>query len=203
MAERAAASRSLAAANGHGGEGDVPVTARLAVPGAAQMRLLGKRLARLLRAGDLVVLAGSLGAGKTTLVQGLGDGLAVRGPVTSPTFVIARVHPSLRGGPDLVHADAYRLASRLEVDDLDLDADLDHSVTVVEWGEGLVENLTAGYLRVSIDRPAPEPGIAPGGAGDPGNGPGDQVRIVTVCGYGNRWDAAARELRSVLAEPLR
>src|SRR5216683_817211 len=211
MPERSAASRSLAAANGQGAEGGVPaVTARLAVPGAAQMRLLGNRLARLLRAGDLVVLGGSLGAGKTTLVQGLGEGLAVRGPVTSPTFVIARVHPSLRGGPDLVHADAYRLGSRLEVDDLDLDADLDHSVTVVEWGEGMVENLAPGYLRVTIDRPAPGPGIAQAAAGDQWNGPGDQqkgtgdqVRFVTVTGYGNRWDAAAGQLRSVLAEPLR
>jgi tRNA threonylcarbamoyladenosine biosynthesis protein TsaE len=232
MAERSAASRSLAAANGHGAQGDIPaVTARLAVPSAAQMRLLGTRLARLLRAGDLVVLAGSLGAGKTTLVQGLGEGLAVRGPVTSPTFVIARVHPSLRGGPDLVHADAFRLGSRLEVDDLDLEAELDHSITVVEWGEGLVENLAAGHLRVTIDRQAPEPAIAPdaagdpadgpgdpgsdpgdpgsgpgdpgSGPGDPGNGPGDQVRIVTVSGYGNRWDGAAGQLRRVLAEVLR
>jgi len=197
MAESAPSGRSLAAANGQGTEGDaLAVTARIAVPGAAQMRLLGNRLARLLRAGDLVILAGSLGTGKTTLVQGLGAGLAVRGPVTSPTFVIARVHPSLRGGPDLVHADAYRLGSRLEVDDLDLDADLDHSVTVVEWGEGLVEGLAAGHLRVSIDWPVP----APGG---PGDGPDDQVRIVTVSGYGNRWDAAAGQLRSALAEPLR
>jgi tRNA threonylcarbamoyladenosine biosynthesis protein TsaE len=93
------------------------------------MRELGARLAGLLRPGDLIVLAGPLGAGKTTLVQGIGAGLAVRGPVTSPTFVIARVHPSLVGGPDLVHADAYRLGSRLEVDDLDLEADLDHAVT--------------------------------------------------------------------------
>jgi tRNA threonylcarbamoyladenosine biosynthesis protein TsaE len=218
MPERSAASRSHAAANGRGTQGDPPaVTASLAVPGAAQMRMLGTRLARVLRAGDLVVLAGSLGAGKTTLVQGLGEGLAVRGPVTSPTFVIARVHPSQRGGPDLVHADAYRLGSRLEVDDLDLDADLDHSVTVVEWGEGLVEELAAGHLRVTIDWPMPEsvigsrapgePGNRPGGPGNgsggPGNGPGDQVRIVTVSGYGNRWDAAAGKLRSVLAEPLR
>src|SRR5258708_3717359 len=125
MPERSAATRSLAAANGQGAEGGVPaVTARLAVPGAAQMRLLGNRLARLLRAGDLLVLTGSLGAGKTTLVQGLGEGLAVRGPVTSPTFVIARVHPSLRGGPDLVHADAYRLGRRLGGGDLDLYAGL-------------------------------------------------------------------------------
>jgi tRNA threonylcarbamoyladenosine biosynthesis protein TsaE len=167
-----------------------PVTAELAVPGASQMRLLGIRLASLLRAGDLVVLAGSLGAGKTTLVQGIGAGLDVRGPVTSPTFVIARLHPSLRGGPDLVHADAYRLGSRLEVDDLDLDADLDHSVTVVEWGEGLVENLASGHLRLTIDLP-------------PHGGAGDQVRYVTVAGYGARWQEAAPELTAALAEPLR
>jgi tRNA threonylcarbamoyladenosine biosynthesis protein TsaE len=170
--------------------------AELAVPGVSQMRLLGTRLARLLRAGDLVVLAGSLGAGKTMLVQGIGAGLDVRGPVTSPTFVIARLHPSLRGGPDLVHADAYRIGSRLEVDDLDLDADLDHSVTVVEWGEGLVENLATGHLRLTIDRPDPEPGS------EPADGAGDQVRHVTVAGYGDRWREAAGELTGTLAEPL-
>src|ERR1700728_2194094 len=121
------------------------------VPTAADMRHLGERLAGLLRPGDLIVLSGPLGAGKTTLTQGIGAGLGVRGPVTSPTFVIARVHPSLRGGPDLVHADAYRLGSRAEVDDLDLDADLERSVTVVEWGEGLVEELADSHLEVSIE----------------------------------------------------
>src|ERR1700691_2088396 len=120
------------------------------VPGATRMRELGERLAGLLRAGALIVLSGPLGAGKTTVTQGIGAGLHVRGPVTSPTFVIARVHPSLAGGPDLVHADAYRLGSRAEVDDLDLDADLASSVTVVEWGEGLVESLAGSYLAVSI-----------------------------------------------------
>jgi tRNA threonylcarbamoyladenosine biosynthesis protein TsaE len=177
------------------------VSAELAVPGASQMRLLGTQLARVLRAGDLVVLAGSLGAGKTTLVQGIGAGLGVRGPVTSPTFVIARLHPSPRGGPDLVHADAYRLGSRLEVDDLDLDADLDHSVTVVEWGEGLVENLAAGHLRVTIERPEPA-----GSGSDPATVASDdaidQVRYVTVAGYGDRWLEAAPELTATLAESL-
>src|SRR5580700_6678777 len=127
---------------------------------------LGERLAGLLTAGDLVVLSGSLGAGKTTLARGIGAGLRVRGPVTSPTFVIARVHPSLAGGPDLVHADAYRLGSRAEVDDLDLDADLATSVTVVEWGEGLVEALAGSYLAIGI-----EPVLAPTVARpDPGAG---------------------------------
>ena len=126
------------------------------------MRDLGERLAGLLRAGDLVVLSGSLGAGKTTLTQGIGAGLGVRGPVTSPTFVIARVHPSLRGGPALVHADAYRLGSRAEVDDLDLDTDVDTSVTVVEWGEGLVEDLAPSFLEIAI-APTARPGTARGG----------------------------------------
>src|SRR6202048_4345618 len=100
----------------------LPAEMRIATAG--QMRDLGRRLATRLRAGDLVILAGSLGAGKTTLVQGIGEGLGVRGPVTSPTFVIARVHPVVAGsGPALVHADAYRLGSISEVDDLDLDAD--------------------------------------------------------------------------------
>ena len=124
---------------------------RIEVPTAADMHELGRRLAAVLRAGDLVVLSGPLGAGKTTLVQGIGDGLAVRGPITSPTFVIARVHPALGGGPGLVHVDAYRLASVAEVDDLDLDASLDDCVTVVEWGEGLVEGLAADRLEVRIE----------------------------------------------------
>src|ERR1700689_5742238 len=89
------------------------------IPPDGEMRALGRRLAKILGAGDLVILAGPLGAGKTTLVQGIGQGLGVRGPVTSPTFVIARVHPVLSGaGPALVHADAYRLGSISEVDDL-------------------------------------------------------------------------------------
>ena len=118
------------------------------MPTGAAMRALGRRLAGVLRADDLVLLAGPLGAGKTTLVQGLGEALGVRGRVTSPTFVIARVHPSLAGGPALVHVDAYRLGGLAEVDDLDLD--LDGSVTVVEWGEGLAEGLSADRLEITI-----------------------------------------------------
>jgi tRNA threonylcarbamoyladenosine biosynthesis protein TsaE len=135
---------------------------------ADEMRGLGRRLAAGLRAGDLLVLSGPLGAGKTTLVQGIGDGLGVRGPITSPTFVIARVHPSLRGGPALVHADAYRLGGVAEIDDLDLDSDAASSVTAVEWGEGLAEGLSEDRLEVSIELS------------------GDR-RTVRISGVGSRW----------------
>ncbi|MDP9094128.1 MAG: tRNA (adenosine(37)-N6)-threonylcarbamoyltransferase complex ATPase subunit type 1 TsaE [Actinomycetota bacterium] len=119
---------------------------------ADDTRAFGARLARILRAGDLVVLIGPLGAGKTALVQGIGTGLGVRGPVVSPTFVIARVHPPASGTLPLVHVDAYRLGSLAEVDDLDLDIDSAHAVTVVEWGAGLVEQLAESRLEVSISR---------------------------------------------------
>ena len=151
---------------------------RVAVATAAQMQHLGRQLASLLRAGDLVVLSGPLGAGKTTLAQGIGCGLRVRGQVTSPTFVIARVHRSLGPGPDLVHADAYRLGSRAEVDDLDLDADLGTAVTVVEWGEGLVEDLADSFLAVTI-----EPAAAPAATEDAAEG----SRSVRIQGHGERW----------------
>ena len=147
--------------------------ASLEVATPEQMRALGERLAGLLRAGDLVVLTGELGAGKTTLVQGIGAGLGVRAPVVSPTFVIARVHRD--GRLPLVHVDAYRLGSDAEVDDLDLDADLEAAVTVVEWGEGLVERLSADRLAVRIARPA-------------GDSDGDEVRNVLLTGVGPRWE---------------
>ena len=119
---------------------------------AEDTRAWGARLGRLLSAGDLVVLAGGLGAGKTTLTQGLAEGVGVRGPITSPTFVIARVHPSLVGGPALVHVDAYRLGGFAELDDLDLDTSLDDAVTVVEWGEGIAEGLADDRVEVHIER---------------------------------------------------
>ncbi len=170
---RAQAPADSAAADGAAVSATAEV-AEVRVPSGAQMRDLGRRLAALLDPGDLVVLTGPLGAGKTTLVQGIGLGLDVRGPVTSPTFVIARVHPSLCGGPALVHADAYRLGSRAEVDDLDLDADLDSSVTVVEWGEGLVEDLSPSYLEIKITvMRQSAPPDRPGGPGSPvANGAG-------------------------------
>jgi len=127
----------------------------------------GARLAALLEAGDLLVLTGGLGAGKTTLTQGIAEGLRVRGPITSPTYVIARVHPSLVGGPDLVHADAYRLGGLAELDDLDLDASLDDAVTVVEWGHGVAEQLSEDYLEVTLS--------------------GQDTRTVDLVGHGARW----------------
>ncbi|GCD92093.1 tRNA (adenosine(37)-N6)-threonylcarbamoyltransferase complex ATPase subunit type 1 TsaE [Nocardioides sp. LS1] len=121
-------------------------------PDPDSMRDLGVALAEQLRAGDLIVLSGELGAGKTTFTQGIGAGLAVRGDVTSPTFVIAREHPSLESGPGLVHVDAYRLAGIDELDDLDLDTSLDEVVTVVEWGEGVAEGLAESRLEIRIIR---------------------------------------------------
>jgi len=138
----------------------------------------GRRLGSLLRGGDVLVLTGDLGAGKTTLTQGIAEGLGVRGPITSPTFVIARVHPSLVGGPALVHVDAYRLGSAIELDDLDLDADLDASVTVVEWGAGLAEQLSETRLELNLT--------------------GDDVRTAHLVGVGDRWDDVLDALAPVV-----
>jgi tRNA threonylcarbamoyladenosine biosynthesis protein TsaE len=152
------------------------------VPTPEAMVRLGRRTAQLLRPGDLVVLAGNLGSGKTTFTRGLGEGLGVRGPVTSPTFVIARVHPSVVGGPPLVHVDAYRLGGLAEVDDLDLDASLAESITVVEWGEGLVEELSADRLEVRLCRRL-------GSDADDDRPPeAAEPRIVHLAGVGPRWE---------------
>ena len=155
-------------------------------------RDLGARLAALLRAGDLVVLSGALGAGKTTLAQGVGA--AMGGRVSSPTFTIARVHPAPAGGPDLIHVDAYRLGSLEEVDALDLDSSMGESVTLVEWGRGKVEALSENRLEITVDRP--RGGLS--GDGAPAARPGsaavadlaeadDSRRTVTVAATGPRW----------------
>jgi tRNA threonylcarbamoyladenosine biosynthesis protein TsaE len=163
---------------------DVPqTTAGLVVPTAHAMRELGRALARVLSDGDLVVLTGDLGAGKTTLTQGIGAGLGVRDEITSPTFVIARVHRPTGRGPTLVHVDAYRLSTLAEVDDLDLDASLEDSVTVVEWGEGLVEDLAENRLEIRLCRPR---GDDAGGA-DVAPSDGDEPRTVEMTGFGARW----------------
>jgi len=145
----------------------LPVT--LTMPIAEDTRALGERLGAQLGAGDLLILTGDLGAGKTTLTQGIGEGLGVRGPITSPTFVIARVHPSLVGGPALIHVDAYRLGGAAELDDLDLDTDLDEAVTIVEWGSGLAESLNEDRLEIAMTRAA------------------DDVRTITLTPHGRRW----------------
>lgn len=133
-------------------------------------REFGRRLAAVLRRGDLVLLTGPLGAGKTAMAQGIGAGLGLRGSITSPTFVIARVH---KGPTPLVHADLYRLGTaddpRAEIDDLDLDASADEAVTVVEWGEGLAEHLNDAYLQVRIDRRP------------------DDTRVVDLLPHGGDW----------------
>ncbi len=153
---------------------------------AEETQRFGRALAALLRAGDLVLLTGDLGAGKTTLAQGLGEGLGVRGQVTSPTFVIARVHPSLRQGPPLVHVDAYRLGGLAELDDLDLDASVEESVTVVEWGHGLAEDLTDDRVEVLLEAdPSTERrSVEVRTHGDRWRGPATRAALDALCGDG-------------------
>lgn len=147
---------------------------RLVVPTAVEMGRLGVRLGRLLQAGDLVLLTGDLGAGKTTLTKGIAAGLGTPGPVTSPTFVIARLH---RGGRlPLLHVDAYRLADGAEIDDLDIDAEVVQCVTVVEWGEARAERLAQDRLQLCIER---------------GPAEADETRTVTVATVGDRWTGGA------------
>jgi len=140
----------------------------IVLPTPADTHAFGRRLAEVLRPGDLLVLVGPLGAGKTALTQGIGAGLGVRGHVVSPTFVIARVHPG--GRLPLVHVDAYRLGSLDEVDDLDLDVSVTDSVTVVEWGAGLVEQLADARLEIVLQRQ-----------------PDSEVRTVELRPFGGDW----------------
>jgi len=158
---------------------------RYRVPDGESMRALGRDIAATLTAGDLVILAGGLGAGKTTFVQGIGAGLGVRGQVASPTFIISRAHEPRSDGPWLIHVDAYRLGSLAELDHLDLDDSTEQSVTVVEWGEGKVEALAEGHALVTIERPR-------GGLDvttlvdveDPAAG----ERVVTITTTGAAWE---------------
>ena len=127
-----------------------PLVGRREIDSPGAMEEFGERIGRMLHAGDLVVLTGALGAGKTTLTRGIATGLGVRGPVQSPTFVIARTHPSLVGGPPLVHVDAYRLGSAIELDDLDID--FEGSVVIVEWGRGMVDGLRDQWWDIELER---------------------------------------------------
>lgn len=141
------------------------------IPTADDMHALGISMGRLLRAGDLVLLDGPLGAGKTTLTQGIAEGIGVRGPITSPTFVIARQHPSLGGGPALVHLDAYRITNWSELDDLGIAFDIEHNVVVAEWAAGRLEGVADAYLTVHITRHDD-----------------DEDRDVIVVPFGERWE---------------
>jgi len=184
----------------------------LEVRTAAETHALAAALGAILETGDLLILTGELGAGKTTFTQGLGEGLGVRPGIISPTFVLVRIHPNLPqgprpGGPDLVHVDAYRLESAAEIDDIDLENTMDSAVTVVEWGRDRVEHLSDSRLEVELHRtrggaagiPAADPapgGPAPGGpAVDPGvldfdTDDDDEPRTVVIRGFGPRWAEA-------------
>jgi len=143
---------------------------------------LGRRLATVVRAGDVIIASGDLGAGKTTFTQGLGAGLGVVGSIISPTFVLSRVHPSTTGGPGLVHVDAYRLGSFAELEDLDLELSLEDSVTIVEWGAGIAEGLGEDYLEIDIRR---------------GIDPEDETRWIFLTPIGDRWTASRSELEAL------
>lgn len=168
-------------------------TYRRDVGSARELQVLARDLAHSLDAGDLVVLSGELGAGKTTFTQGLGLGLGVRERIISPTFVLVRQHPSDGPGAGLVHVDAYRLDSAAALDDLDLESTLGANVTVVEWGEGKVEHLSGSRLLITLGRPSGTEQAPPSGPDgihldlsfdDDGE---DEVRTVTLSGYGPRW----------------
>ena len=174
----------------------------LTVQSAGETHALAAALGAVLEAGDLVILTGELGAGKTTFTQGLGEGLGVRAGIISPTFVLVRIHPSLPdgprpGGPDLVHVDAYRLESAAEIDDIDLENTMDSTVTVVEWGRGRVEHLSDSLLDVELHRPlgaalpvASTPDGAEGAADgvlDFDTDDDDEPRTIVIRGFGPRW----------------
>lgn len=169
---------------------------KLQVTSLDQMRAFAEALAGHLRAGDLLILSGNLGAGKTTFTQSLGRALGVTGRITSPTFVIAREHPSSGDGPALVHVDAYRLSDAEELGDLDLDSELEESITVVEWGAGLAEQFSSDYLGVTItpmfDLAADVADEAD--AADADEDDEDERRLVELHGHGSTWDARLQQV---------
>lgn len=161
-----------------------------------ETQALGEALGRRLAAGDLLMLRGELGAGKTTFAQGIGRGMQVRGQVSSPTFIVARVHPSLVAGPNLIHADAYRINGLDDLETLDLDSTIDESVTIVEWGEGKTEAMSDARLEVDVTRARGGHAATDGTTVDLEN-MDDGRRVLTFHPHGHRWDgvleAAAAE----------
>lgn len=159
----------------------------ITVNSSEQTRAAGELLAKHLRRGDLVMLSGGLGAGKTTFTQGIGSGLQVKGRVSSPTFIVARVHPSLAGGPDLIHADAYRIKDLTDLETLDLDSTLDQAITVIEWGEGKTEQLSADRLEIEIHREQGGIATSTDGVVDLAE-MDDGKRTITIRPLGKRWE---------------
>lgn len=165
----------------------ITATFQVSTSDADQTRSLGEDLGRILAAGDLVMLSGGLGAGKTTLTQGIGVGMGVRGRVASPTFIVARVHPSLSGGPDLIHADAYRIKDLSDLETLDLDSSLDEAVTVVEWGEGKTEAMSDERLFIEVRRASGGQAETDGDIIDLEH-MDDGTRLIVLRAHGHRWD---------------
>ncbi|UYQ79199.1 tRNA (adenosine(37)-N6)-threonylcarbamoyltransferase complex ATPase subunit type 1 TsaE [Glutamicibacter sp. JL.03c] len=159
---------------------------------------LGKALGEQLQAGDLVILTGALGAGKTTLTQSLGHGLNVREGIISPTFVLARQHPSLADGPTLIHVDAYRLKDQNDVDTLDLESTLAESVTVVEWGLSKVEHLSDSRLEITLDREVNAAAVE--NPWEESEEELDEPREFTLKAIGPRWES---EIFAQLKDNLR
>ena len=156
---------------------------------ADQTRALGEDLGRVLAAGDLVMLSGGLGAGKTTLTQGIGVGMGVRGRVASPTFI----HPNLGGGPDLIHADAYRITDLNDLETLDLDSSLDEAVTVVEWGDGKTEAMSEERLAIEVRRASGGQAQRDGDVIDLEHMDDGRRRIV-LRAHGHRWDGVLEDI---------
>ena len=165
----------------------ITATFQVSTSDADQTRALGEDLGRVLAAGDLVMLSGGLGAGKTTFTQGIGIGMGVRGRVASPTFIVARVHPSLSGGPDLIHADAYRIKDLSDLETLDLDSSLDEAVTVVEWGEGKTEAMSDERLSIEVRRASGGQAETDGDIIDLEH-MDDGTRLIVLRAHGHRWD---------------
>lgn len=164
---------------------------------AEATRELGRSLGERLHAGDLILLHGGLGVGKTTFTQGLARGLRVTGRVISPTFIVARIHESAVGGPDLVHVDAYRIEDELDLETLDLDSSLDQAVTVIEWGADKAEVLSVSRLEITL---AIEAGTSDRHEVDDWSRTVEEPRIVTFTPVGEEWDRRLVEMLTGLGK---